>query len=89
MTYRLESPILQHLEVASWRDLAPGDAVILLTSNPQIPRFAGKVDAISADGSFLWLLQNNAAGRKLFHRGEGFTTLLETTASRHDPPPQS
>ena len=68
-------------EITTWRDLAPGDAVVLLTSDRRNARISGKVDDLSADGSFLWLVQDNGAGRRLFHRPEGYTTLLDSTAS--------
>lgn len=68
-------------EITTWRDLAPGDAVVLLTSDRRNARISGKVDDLSIDGSFLWLVQDNGAGRRLFHRPEGYTTLLDSTAS--------
>jgi hypothetical protein len=68
-------------EIMTWRDLAQGDAVVLLTSDKRNPRISGKVDNLSTDGSFLWLVQDNGAGRRLFHRTEGYTTLLDSTAS--------
>ncbi|PTT69988.1 hypothetical protein DBR22_02310 [Arthrobacter sp. HMWF013] len=68
-------------EVRSWLELAPGDTVVLLTSDKRNARIAGRVDDISADGSFLWLLQDSGAGRRLFHRPDGYTTLLDSRAS--------
>ncbi len=52
--------------------------VVLLTSDKLNPRFAGRIDEISADGRFLWLIQTNGAGRRLFHLAEGYTTLLDS-----------
>jgi hypothetical protein len=51
---------------------------VLLTSDKLNPRFAGRIDEISADGRFLWLIQTNGAGRRLFHHAEGYTTLLDS-----------
>jgi hypothetical protein len=65
------------LEVANWHQLSPGDMVVLLTSDKLNPRFAGRVDEISADARYLWLIQTNGAGRRLFHHAEGYTTFLE------------
>jgi hypothetical protein len=33
------------------------------------------------DGSYLWLVLDNGAGRRLFHQTDGYTTLLESAAS--------
>lgn len=65
-------------EVKSWSHLAPGDSVVLLTSDRSNPRSSGLVDEISDDGHFLWLIQENGAGRRLFHRADGYTTLLDS-----------
>lgn len=67
-------------EVRSWRELAPGDVVVLLTSDKRNARIEGRVDEISGDGLFLWLLQDNGAGRRLFHRPDGYTTFLDSKA---------
>lgn len=72
-------------EVRNWRYLAQGDAVVVLTKDRRHPRFAGKVDEISDDGSFLWLIQDNGAGRRLVHRLEASTTLLDADASQAEP----
>nr|BFE44145.1 hypothetical protein GCM10017547_20380 [Pseudarthrobacter oxydans] len=66
------------IEVDSWRQLAPGNSVVLLTSDRRNPRIAGRVDEISVDGHYLWLIQDNGAGRRLFHRPEGYTTFLDS-----------
>lgn len=65
-------------EVTNWHQLSPGDMIVLLTSDKLNPRFAGRVDEISADGRYLWLIQTNGAGRRLFHHAEGYTTLLDS-----------
>jgi hypothetical protein len=66
------------LEVTNWHQLNPDDMIVLLTSDKLNPRFAGRVDEISADGHYLWLVQTNGAGRRLFHHAEGYTTLLDS-----------
>ena len=65
-------------EIASWRELTPGDTVVLLTSDKRNPRITGCVDDISDDGRYLWLLQDSGAGRRLLHKAEGYTTLLNS-----------
>ncbi|KQQ89727.1 hypothetical protein [Arthrobacter sp. Leaf137] len=64
--------------MAGWDQLNKGDTVVLLTSDRRNPRFTGWVDEISEDGRYLWLIQDNGAGRRLFHRVEGYTTLLDS-----------
>lgn len=64
-------------EIGNWRELTPGDTVVLLTSDKRNPRITGRVDDISDDGRYLWLLQGNGAGRRLLDRAEGYTTLLD------------
>jgi hypothetical protein len=66
------------LQVTYWQELSAGDIVVLLTSDKLNPRLAGRIDEISADGRFLWLIQTNGAGRRLFHHAEGYTTLLDS-----------
>ncbi len=38
----------------------------------------GRVDDISDDGRYLWLLQDSGAGRRLLDRAEGYTTFLDS-----------
>ena len=66
-------------EIGNWRELTPGDTVVLLTSDKRNPRITGRVDDISDDGRYLWLLQGNGAGRLLLDRAEGYTTFLDST----------
>ena len=66
------------IEVHSWLQLTPGNSVVLLTSDRRNPRIAGRVDRVSVDGHYLWLIQDNGAGRRLFHRPEGYTTFLDS-----------
>ena len=74
----LGAPSSLRLEGTNWHQLNAGDMIVLLTSDKLNPRFAGRVDEISADGRYLWLVQTNGAGRRLFHRSEGYTTLLDS-----------
>ncbi|QQQ64368.1 hypothetical protein [Paenarthrobacter ureafaciens] len=76
-TYFIPSSSLRS-EVSGWDQLKSGDTVVLLTSDRRNPRFTGRVDEISQDGRYLWLIQNNGAGRRLFHRVEGYTTFLDS-----------
>lgn len=68
------------VEVTGWDQLNHGDTIVLLTSDRRNPRFTGRVDEISEDGRYLWLIQDNGAGRRLFHRVEGYTTFLDCAA---------
>lgn len=63
-------------ELHSWTRLAQGSPVVLLSSDARNPRFAGRVDEVSDDGTLMWLIQDNGAGRRLFLRAEGYTTYL-------------
>ncbi|MFJ5695011.1 hypothetical protein ACIP9X_14305 [Arthrobacter sp. NPDC093125] len=65
-------------EIGNWRELTPGDTVVLLTSDKRNPRIMGRVDDISDDGRYLWLLQDSCAGRRLLDRAEGYTTFLDS-----------
>ncbi|MEO5314708.1 hypothetical protein PV772_11405 [Pseudarthrobacter sp. CC12] len=65
-------------EVATWDQLSNGDTIVLLTSDRRNPRIVGRVDEISEDGRYLWLIQDNGAERRLFHRIEGYTTFLDS-----------
>lgn len=60
--------------VANWQELLPGDVVVLVGSGQD--RFSGIVDAVSDDGSLLWILQDGGAGRRLFHQPDGYKTLI-------------
>lgn len=54
--------------------LRPGDSVLLFRKGQ---KFEGVVDAVSVDGSLIWLQLANAGGRKLFHHIDGYETLLD------------
>jgi hypothetical protein len=60
--------------VDNWRELIAGDTVLLLEPG-QGRQYKGTVDAISTDGTLLWLLLDDGDGRKLFHRVDGYQTL--------------
>lgn len=62
--------------VSDWKELLPGDILRLDSNMSDVVQTSGTVDAVSEDGSFLWLIQDNGAGRKLFHHVDGYTTLM-------------
>ncbi|SLK15481.1 hypothetical protein SAMN06272721_1255 [Arthrobacter sp. P2b] len=66
----------QRSVVANWCELIAGDTVLLLGPLAE-ERHRGTVDAISADGSVMWLLLEHAGGRKLFHHVDGYHTLVD------------
>ncbi|MFJ5699589.1 hypothetical protein [Arthrobacter sp. NPDC093139] len=66
----------QRSVVANWCELIPGDTVLLLGPLAG-ERHRGTIDAISADGTVMWLLLENAGGRKLFHHVDGYQTLVD------------
>jgi hypothetical protein len=66
--------------VANWSELIPGDNVVLLSTGKPEFRISGTVDANSPDGSLLWLLQDDCAGRALFHQSDGYKTLVDPRA---------
>jgi biotin-(acetyl-CoA carboxylase) ligase len=61
--------------LADWRKLTQGDSVVLLSSREEA--VGGVVDEISADGSILWIHQDDCGGRRLFHRADGYKTYLD------------
>lgn len=63
---------------ADWRELTRGDSVVLLNSRHEA--VGGVVDDISGDGSLIWIQQDDGAGRRLFHRSDGYKTLLDADA---------
>jgi hypothetical protein len=75
--------------VADWCELVEGDYIVLLRAENNDDSISGTVDAIAADGSLIWLLQKGPAGRRMFHRVDGYKTLLETPASEHTYPEAS
>lgn len=66
----------QRSVVANWCELIPGDTVLLLGPLAG-ERNTGTVDAISADGTVMWLVLDNAVGRKLFQHVDGYQTLVD------------
>lgn len=71
----------QHRVVADWRELSEGDSVVLLDLQKSGARISGTVDAVSADGALIWLVQNDSAGRRIFHQADGYKTLLHLPSS--------
>ncbi len=68
----------QQCIIADWRELTRGDSVVLL--NPRKEAVGGIVDDVSADGSVIWIQQDDCGGRRLFHRNDGYKTLLDAGA---------
>jgi hypothetical protein len=68
--------------VANWCELIPGDTVLLLGPLAG-ERHRGTVDAISGDGTVIWLVLENAGGRKLFHHVDGYQTLVDPVTTVH------
>jgi hypothetical protein len=66
--------------VANWCELIPGDTVLLLGPVAE-QSHRGTVDAILADGTVMWLLLENAGGRKLFHHVDGYQTLVDPVST--------
>jgi hypothetical protein len=62
--------------VSNWRELIPGDSVVL-TGPGRHERYAGHVDAVSAEGALVWLLLDNGGERRLFHGVDGHSVLLD------------
>lgn len=63
---------------ADWRELRRGDSVVLLNSRQEA--VGGVVDDVSADGSVIWIHQDNGGDRRLLHRSDGYKTLLDAGA---------
>ena len=55
--------------IRDWTVLAPGDSVLIVDNDA--PNLAGRVDAVTEDGSILWLHLKEGAGRRLFTRTDG------------------
>jgi hypothetical protein len=66
--------------VSNWCQLIPGDSVVL-TGPGRHERYAGQVDAVSADGALVWLVLDNGGERRLFHRVDGHSVLLDPRPS--------
>jgi hypothetical protein len=67
--------------VADWSELLPNDIVVLeqtgSTTKPISAKYtSGTVDLVSEDGAFLWLMQEDGAGRRLFFQSDGYITLV-------------
>ncbi|MFM9273573.1 hypothetical protein [Pseudarthrobacter sp. NKDBFgelt] len=64
--------------VTNWNDLRPGDTVLLVGTSKE--RVSGTVDAVTTDGDIMWILQDDGAGRKLFHHSDIYQTLTDPKA---------
>lgn len=61
--------------VANWGELIPGDTVLLLVPDTE-QQYTGTVDAVSEDGTIVWLILKNGGGRRLFYNTDGYQTFL-------------
>lgn len=68
-------------EITTWRDLAPGDAVVFLALDRRNARISGTVDDLSTDGSLLWLVQDNGTdgGSSTAPKGKFARSLIKQT----------
>ncbi|WP_159829329.1 hypothetical protein [Arthrobacter sp. 9AX] len=65
----------------NWIELIPSDTVVLINQETS-ERHKGNVDAVSDDGSSLWLILENARGRKRTQEdASSFCTLTDTRPS--------
>ncbi|ASN19990.1 hypothetical protein [Arthrobacter sp. YN] len=69
--------------LADWRELRPGDTVVLLPSAGEA--VGGIIDDVSSDGSLIWIFQDDCGGRRLFHRADSCKTLLDVGARPREP----
>lgn len=65
--------------VGDWATLALGDDVCILPEDG--PEVSGRVDAVTEEGTILWLHLAAGEGRKLFLRSEGLV-VWKVPASR-------
>ncbi|GAA3315844.1 hypothetical protein GCM10017710_25900 [Arthrobacter ramosus] len=67
--------------VANWRELTPGDTVVLIARNKDC--IEGTIDAVTKDGAFLWLRQEGFRPRCVFYHSDGYKASW--TRGRHKP----
>lgn len=70
----------RHPVVADWRELVEGDDVVLIPTETSDDSISGTVDAVTEDGTIIWLLRKGG-GRRMFHHIDGYKTLVETARS--------
>jgi hypothetical protein len=64
--------------VANWRELTPGDTVVLIARNKD--RIKGTIDAVTKNGAFLWLRQDALRPRQVFFHSDGYKVLVDPRA---------
>jgi hypothetical protein len=62
--------------VKHWGELIPGDNVLVTGPHPQ-QRYTGTVDAALEDGSVVWLILAEGAGRRLFLESDGHQITVD------------
>jgi len=65
--------------VANWRELTPGDTVVLIARNKDC--IEGTIDAVTKDGAFLWLRQEGFRPRCVFYHSDGYKVLVDPRAA--------
>lgn len=65
--------------VANWRELIPGDTVVLIARNKDC--IEGTIDAVTKDGAFLWLCQDGFRPRRVFYYSDGYKVLVDPRAA--------
>lgn len=58
----------ESLDIRDWTLLEPGDHVQLRRHG--VVEAQGQIDEIAPDGTLMWIQQDNALGRRLFHAGD-------------------
>lgn len=60
--------------VADWTTLRPGDLVHLHQGAQRVA--AGRIDAITYDGTVLWLQESDGNGRRMYVKHDGFQVRI-------------
>jgi hypothetical protein len=76
-----EATVSRHREaIASWSNLSNGDIVAIYRGQEVIA--SGKIDMLAADGSVLWIIQEEGRGRSLFLYEDGFHVIKRQAIRR-------
>jgi hypothetical protein len=65
----MSSPPKDAEYVLDWTSLQPGQSVLFIESDAR--QLRGRVDAVTKDGTVLWLHMDAGGGRRLFTRLDG------------------
>lgn len=58
----------QGLDIRDWTTLEPGEHVQIRRHG--VLEAQGRIDEITPDGTLMWIQQDHALGRRLFHTGD-------------------